>query len=195
MPAADMFYLSQNIPEVFRIADRRMEELHPRPQYVKKPYEVPVPMIDSNPNVDGPLHITKGWYEKEKIKKKKARDKQKRDCELEMIQLLAMRDHLRHKLGSLNPGKKRDAKEIAAINVKLRDIQTQLSCLETESGIHIDELDHGTRVSRFIGRMKRGCKKAVKKVKRFCKRHADLFATIGAIIAPFLGSLLCKFLI
>lgn len=193
MPAADMYYLSQNIPEVFRVADRQMEERHPSPEYVKKPYNVPMPTIDSN--VEGPLHVTKPWYEKEKGKKQKARMEDKRDCELRMIQLLAQRDHLRHKLGLLNPGKKKDSKEIASINVRLRNIKIELECLETVSGIHIDELDHGTRVSRFLGRLKRGCKKVAKKISRFCKQHADLLATIGAILAPILGSLLCKLII
>ena len=67
----DNYYLSNNIPEVFKIADKMMEEKYPQPKKVKKPRKVPMPDIKSNPNVEGPLYVTEEWYNKKVAKREK----------------------------------------------------------------------------------------------------------------------------
>ena len=107
----DGFYLSNDIPEVFKAADAIMAEKYPQPKKVRQPRVVPMPEIKSNPNVEGPLYVTEEWYDKKKAKKEKKLKKEQKEFEIEIIQLIARRDMLRKKLGELNPGKKKDSKK------------------------------------------------------------------------------------
>lgn len=186
------FYLSDNIPEVFKCADRIMAEKYPQPVKAKRKKVVPMPDINSNPNIEGPLCVTQEWYDKKSAKKEKKRRKEQREYEIEMIQLVARRDLLRKKLGELNPGKKKDSKRIAAINIELTNIRDDLKMLETQSGLHIDEIDKGTKLGRFIGKIKMKVKKAAKKVKKFCKRNSELILGICSIVLPIIASKLFK---
>lgn len=188
----DNYYLSNNIPEVFKIADRMMEEKYPQPKKVKKPRKVPMPDIKSNPNVEGPLYVTEEWYNKKVAKREKKIKKMQREYEIEMIQLIARRDMLKKKLGELNPGKKKDSKKIAAINIELINIREDLDEITAMSGLNITDIDNGTRLGRFLGRLKIKAKKIWKKTKKFYRRNSELIQGICAIVLPVIGSLIYK---
>lgn len=180
------------VPEVFRAADRIMEEKIKPIRVMTMPREIPMPRIEGCPGAIGPVHITEEWYVKKKRQKEIKRAKDKRDSEIEMIQLLARRDMLRCKLGELNPGKKKDSKKIANINIDLKEITAELQMLEEQSGIHLDELDQGTRVGRFLGRIKQNGKMIIKKIKKFYKKNFELVTGLATIIIPVIGTFLLK---
>lgn len=193
IPMYEDFYIDASVvPKVFRDADRIMEEKYKPVRIVNEPIEVPMPRIKGCPGAIGPVHITEDWYIKEKQKKMVKRAKEKKDLQIEMIQLLAQKDRLRFKLGELNPASKRDSKMIAKINIRLKDIDCELDMLETQSGVHIDELDKGTKVGRFLGRMKRMGRKICKKIKRFYRNNSELICGIATVILPIIGSFIVK---
>lgn len=194
------YYVCQDeIPEPFRAADLLMAQLHPEPEYVDLKAvtrEVPGPTITINHGAIGPLRITKEWYDEQVA----LRDQRNRDAikqaEIEMIQYIARIEMLRGKLGELNPHKSKDSKKIAAINIEIKEIESLMGCLEMQYGISASEIDHGTRVGRFLGRIKMKFRKFKKKVKRFFKANAGLIVGIAPIIlgvvANWIGSLFSK---
>ena len=115
-----------------------------------------------------------------------------REYEIEMIQLIARRDMLKKKLGELNPGKKKDSKKIAAINIELINIREDLDEITAMSGLNITDIDNGTRLGRFLGRLKIKAKKIWKKTKKFYRRNSELIQGICAIVLPVIGSLIYK---
>lgn len=189
----EQFYIpGASVPKVFQDADRIMEQQMKPIRIVTEPREIPMPRIEGCPGAIGPVHITEEWYVDKKRQKQIKRAKEKKDCEVEMIQLLARRDMIRHKLGELDPGKKKDYKKIAAMNISLKDISAELRMLEEQSGIHLDELDQGTRIGKFIGKLKHTAKKVVKSVKKFYHKNMELINGLAAIILPVVGAFLFK---
>lgn len=194
-PFTSKYLVCSHLPQVFIDADRMKEEQFPTPRFVRKEYEVPMPVIDSCGLIHGPLKVTHPWYQTEKLKKMINYEKMKRSDEVKAIQLLAKRDLYRSKLSKLDPSKKHDAKLIAAYNIELHNIDIDLQCVRMQTGVDIEQLDHGTRVGRFMARMKKKAVKMFKKVKRFCRDNVDIIASFVAILAPFVGSFLAKLII
>ena len=188
------FYIdTRSVPKIFKIADREMEKRYPKEDRMKgKPREIPMPYIDSNPNVPGPVYVTKDWYYKKKKEKMIEKGKEAREVHIEMIQLLAKKDMLKSKLASLDPGKKKDSKKIASINVEIKDINAELEMLSWQYGINITELDKGSRLGRFLARLKRKSKKIIKKVKRFFIDNSDFIMNIAAIVVPVIMAIFGK---
>ena len=184
----------ESTQNIFKIADHEMEKIYPKSDRLTKPREIPMPYIDSNPNVPGPVYVTNDWYMKKKKKRMIKRAKEQREVHIEMIQLLARKDMLRTKLGELDPGKKRDSKKIAAININIKDIDAELEMLSMQYGININELDKGTRLGRFIGRLKRKSKKVIKRIKRYFKDNGEFILNMSSIIIPVFTAFLCKFI-
>lgn len=181
---ASQIYLGSNTPEVFRIAAEQVAAENPRKEYVKKPYHVPMPTIHSNPNVEGPIHMTKDEYERQKIKQQKKQEKKTREAEVEIIQYLAREDMIRSKLAKLDPCKKKDSKKIAAYNIELKNIRANIEMLQEQYNIKINELDHGNKISRFLGRMKRKVQRVWKKVKKWFKRNEEVVVGVLGIAGP-----------
>lgn len=187
------FYIDASaVPKVFRDVDKIMEEKYKPVRIVTKPIEVPMPRIEGCPGAIGAVHITEDWYIKQKQKQILNRAKSKKEMQIQMIQLLAQKDRLRFKLGELEPGKKRDSKMIAKINIRLKDIDCELDLLQMQSGVKINELDKGTKVGRFLGRLKRMGRKICKKVKRFYRNNSELVNGIAAVVLPLIGSFIIK---
>ncbi|MCM1215446.1 MAG: hypothetical protein NC548_13115 [Lachnospiraceae bacterium] len=173
-------------PEVFEVAQAIIDKENPKKEYVRKPYEVPMPTIDSNPNVEGPIHMTKEHYESEKIKQQKKRQKKTKEAEIEVIQYLAREEMIRSKLAKLDPSKKKDAKKIAAYNVELKNIRDNIEMLQMQYGVKINELDRGTKIGRFMARLKRKATKVFRKVKEWFKRNKEMVIGVAAVIIPVL---------
>lgn len=194
-PAA--FYLpGATIPEIFLEADRQyMEEHKNDPIPVTKPIKVPMPFIHGVKGVKQPIIITEDWALKKKKKELKRRAEDLKEMQIEMMQLIAKRDRLRLKLGELDPANKKDARRIVSYNVQLKDIEADLSMLQDQSGINLNELDHGSRLARFIGGMKRWVKRKVKKVKKFFRENKELILGMCAIILPVVVSAITKVII
>lgn len=192
----EQFYLdTKSVPEIFLIADREMEKRYPPEDRLTKPREIPMPYIDSNPNVNGPVYVTNDWYFKKKKKRMIEKAKEKREVHIEMIKLLARKDMLRTKLGELDPGKKRDSKKIAAINIDIKDIDAELDMLSMQYDINLKELDKGTRLGRFIGRMKRKLKKMKKVIKRYWNDNNDFIINMATIVIPVISTLIFKLIL
>lgn len=147
--------------------------------------EVPVPFISGDEN-HGPLIITEDWYVEKRKEELADYSHNMKDIQIHMMQLIAERDRLKYKLGELNPGSKKDAKKIVSFNVKLRDIEAELTSYQQIYHINLDEVDKGSKLGRFIGRIKRTFKTAKKKVKKFVKRNKELISGLAAIILPVL---------
>lgn len=191
----DHFYADpDNVPEVFRIADMIMDEKYPEPEIVKEPHpvKVPVPTIKENRGAEGPIIITEDWYTSEKIKQEKRHEKERKIAEVEMIQYLTKKEMLLKQLNNLDISKPKDAKKIAAINVELNQINMEIGQLEMMYGISATEIDQGTKVGRFLGKMKKGIRKIGKKVKKFYKRNLELVYGLATIFLPVLGGLFFK---
>lgn len=186
------FYVSSNLPEIFRIADEEMARRHPQPEVIKKPIKVPVPEIKRNYGAEGPLKVTKKWYVKKKQKKMLKRIKSQREAEFDMIQLIARKEMLQKKLSEFDIGKKKDARKIASYNVEIKKIEGEISQLEMMYDISSVEIDQGTRVGRFLARCKKKVKSVGKKVKKFCKKNAELLTGLASIILPVIGSCIIK---
>lgn len=188
----EQYYLdTRYVPEIFKIADREMEKRYPREKIITEPKQIPMPYIKGCESAH-PVVITEDWYWKKKKKQLVKRAKEKKEIEIEMMQLLAKRDMLRIKLGELDPANKHDSKKIVAINIELKDIKAELLMLEQQSGIRLDDLDHGSRLARFIGRMKRRAKKVCKKIKNFFNENSDFIANMAAIVVPVVTMFLSK---
>ena len=181
------FYISSdsNIPYVFREADRIMAEKHKNdPEIVKEPIVVPMPFIKGCPGANGPIVVTKDWYVKTEKNRLASLGKEKRIMQQEMMDLLARRDRIRAKLGELNPAKKEDSKQIVKLNIKLKDIQAELEMLQDQSHVDLNELDHGTRFDRFIGRIKNFFRRIGKAIKKFFNKNKEVILGVTSVIAP-----------
>lgn len=189
---ASEFYVCSELPEPFRAADLLMEQLHPQPKFVREPKVVPMPRITENRGAEGPIGVTEDWYIAEKQKQMKKREKAQRVAEVEMIQHITRKEMLRAQLGELDIRKPKDAKKMAAINVELKNIDIDIKQLETQYGIEAEEIDKGTRVGRFLGRLKKKVRKIGKAIKRFYKRNFDLIYGLASIFVPILGAGLIK---
>ena len=193
----EQYYIdARYVPKIFKVADRIMEAKIPQEvkDRINEPKEIPMPYIDSNPNVPGPVFVTKDWYFKKKRKRMIEQAEEVRDVHIEMMQLLAKKDMLKIKLGELDPAKKSDSKRIVAINVEIKDIDAELEMLAWQFGIDLQELDHGTRLARFVGRLKRKAKKIGKRIKRYWKDNSDFILNMAAIIVPVVATFVCKLL-
>lgn len=192
MVISKKYYLpGATIPEVFLKADQAINDANPSPEIVKEPIKIPMPVIKG---VKGcrPVIITKDWYLK--MKKKQMGDiaENSKDAQIEMMKLIAERDRLRYKLGKLNPGKKKDSKMIVNINVKLKDIDAELEYLQEIAGVNIDQLDHGSKLGKFVARLKMVCNDIKKSAKKWYKKHEDKFIAVASVAIPLVLALVAK---
>ena len=188
---AKQFYISpdSNIPYPFREADRIMTELHKNdPEPAWEPIVVPMPFIKGCPGANGPVIVTKDWYVKTEKKRLANRSKDRRIMQEEMMELLVRRDRIRAKLGTLDPCKKEDGKMIVKLNIKLRDIQAELEMLQDQSTIKLEELDHGTRFDRFVGRIKNFFRRIGKSIRKFFERNKEVILGVASVVAPVIIS-------
>lgn len=189
------FYLDKKyVPKIFLEADRVMEKEF-KPLNKNKPIEKPMPRIEGVPGVQGPLYVTEDWYIEKQRKRELKRLKQQKEAQIEMINLLAQKDCLRHKIGKLDPSKKRDSKRIAAMNVRIRDIDAELRFLEIENDCKVQDIDRGTKLGRTIGHIKRFARKISKKIKKFYNRNIELINGMATMIIPVVASLTIKSLL
>ena len=123
----------------------------------------------------------------EKLREEKA--KARHQAEIDVIQLIARRDLLRGKLSRLDGRRKKDAIKIASINIELVNIEEALTSIKKEYGITMNDIDKGSKVSRFFNRAKEKVKSAFKKVKKFFRRNSELIVGMATIILPVVGSI------
>lgn len=171
---------------------QRIEDEKDPPEYITEPVKIPMPFIEGDPNVKGPLLITKDWYVKEKKKKIATVAKQKKELQIEMMELLARRDVIRGKLARLNPYDPKDASKIVKFNIELKDIKVQLDYMSQQTGVNITELDHGTRFSRKINEFKRRVTKKIKKVKEFFSNNMEAIVKVTIGVLPIVIGIASK---
>lgn len=193
-----IYYGLDHYPKV--IQDQINDRLAGRPrkpnedEIVKEPPVIDMPFIKGDPNKKGPLIVTKDWFVKTKKKQLTRIAKEKKALQIEMMQLLGKRDALRIKLGRLDPGNMKDAKKIVSINITLRDIDATLSMLQDQSGIDLEELDHGTKFQRAVGRAKRAVGGFFKKVKKFFKKNKETIIEVASVAIPLAITLIFSIL-
>lgn len=181
----DEYYLGDNIPEIFRIADDVIKNKNNKKKNKK-----------DNKNKKS-KDKTDNEYKKNKDKKSEKKEskinvKTPKEYEIEIIQLLARMEYTTRELEKLNPGKRKDAVKIAALNVELRNMKLKLEELENESGIKINELEIGTRFGRFMMKLKSIGRTIKKKAKKFFKHNQELVTGMIAIIAPVISMIILK---
>lgn len=185
-----------NFPEVdrrriFEEADKQLKSKK-ESKTVKNPKEIPMPFIHGCKGAKEQIVVTENWYVKEKKSQLARVAENKKDAQIEMMQLIAKRDRLRYKLGKLDPSKKKDSKLIVTINIQLKDIEAELKTLQQLTGINIDKLDRGTRLGRFVGKIKKIFHKVKKVVKRWYNEYEDVIKGVLAIAIPVVVSTIAK---
>lgn len=175
------FYQNSNQP--MRIADILMAQYTP----VEETHVVPVSQTYT---IQQPT--TEEWYNRQRIIQQETMEQAKKLAEIELIQLITKKEMLKKKLGELDISKKKDAKKIITINTDLRYIEYQIQTIELQYGISATNVDQGTRLGRFIGKIKKTVKKIVKSVKRFWKRNFELIYGLAAIFLPVIGGFFLK---
>ena len=178
----DEYYLGDNIPEIFRIADDVIKNKNTTKKNKKDNKNKK--SKDKTDNKD-----KKNKDKKNEKKESKINVKTPKEYEIEIIQLLARMEYTTRELEKLNPGKRKDAVKIAALNVELRNMKLKL---EDESGIKINELEIGTRFGRFMMKLKSIGRTIKKKAKKFFKHNQELVTGMIAIIAPVISMIILK---
>ena len=160
---------------------------------------IKMPYIKSSKGRKKKVIVTEDWYVKKKKKQIEERSKDKKDMQLDMMKLLAKKDVIRYKLGQLDPTKKKHIKRRIAYLEQLGDIDAELKMLEDQSGIKIDEVDRGSKLGRFVGRLKRGWKRSwkcvKKKTKEIFERNETLIVGLASIVLPIVGGIIIKSII
>ena len=178
-------YAGATYPEVFIAADDLIKERHKNdPKVITEPKKVKMPFIKGVPGVRGPIIVTEDWYFKKEKKRLAKRALDKREMQIEMMELLTKKDRLRYKASSLDITKKKDAKKLVEINTKIKDINAELELLQDQSGIVISQLDRGTKISRIVGHIKTMIRKKVKAFKKFVKNNEKFIMGMLGIIVP-----------
>ena len=183
-------YVGQ-VPEIFRIADRLTdkERMAERAKIVtRKPRIVPMPTIGSNPNVEGPLHVSQefkdNYYQNKAVEKKK----EIREYEKDLMGCLGKKERLQYKLTKLDPRKKKENKKIISINFQLRDLDEKIIELQKESGITLNKMSSESKLGKIWARVKSVVDTVVKKIKKFFKKHRDAIEGVLMVALPIIGT-------
>jgi hypothetical protein len=189
-----------DVPAIFRFADmqakkERMNNVNERRQRLG-PRTKPVPRIQSSETIRGPLFVTQEYKDAKNKEKKKKRDAEKLEQELDLAQLLSKKARWEARLAVLNPAKKKDSEEMARLNIKLRRNEERIEEAKEVSGItDFNELKQGSKLARFWERTKARVSKVVKTVKKWFKKHSEAIEGAAIIALPFLAfGLLKKFI-
>jgi hypothetical protein len=183
---SNAMYIGQ-VPEVFRIADRLTdkERMAERAKIVtRKPRIIPMPTIDSNPNVEGPLHVTQDFKDNYYQKKVDAKKKEKREYEKELMECLGKKERLQYKLTRLDPRKKKENKKIISINFQVRDLDDRIVELQKESGISLDGIKPESKLGKIWGRVKSVVAVIVKKAKKLYNKYKDAIEGVLLVALP-----------
>ena len=135
---------------------------------------------------------------KARIKAEKERaeyEENKRQAEVDMIQLVARREYLKNTLGKLNPGKYKDTQKIVNANIELKNIEETIASLCSEFGISDNALETGSKSSRFFNTVKRKVKNTFGKIRRFFGRNKDVILGVGSIVLPLIGSVIASLIV
>lgn len=191
MGAASKYYLNDDIPEIFRIAD----------ELIYGNEEDEDDKSDSDKIIKMPKRKKEKRKKTNKVKKPKKvyEEPEEEECELTedevisiMTKMLFDRDKLTDKLKTLNINNKKEYKKSLRILDIIKDIDENLRMLSEDFNIDLYTLKRKTRVPRFKSRVKRKFRRKIKKVKKFCKRNIEAIAAIASIAIPFLGRVLLK---
>lgn len=185
------------VPAIFQFADmqtrkERMDNVNQRRKRLG-PRTKDVPRIQSSSTIRGPLSVTPEYKEVKDKEKKKKKEAEMAVNELDLAQLLSKKARLEAKLAQLNPAKKKDAAEMAQINIKLRRNAEKIEQAKERSGItDFSELNQGSKLRRFWERVKKGCSKIVKRVKKWYKEHKEMVDGFSIVALPIIGLSLLK---
>lgn len=126
------------------------------------------------------------------LKKQRKLAQEKKEAELKSIELQSELEHIHSKLGTLNASKKKDAKKLAAYNIRIKEIEQELDELREKYKIEIKEIDRGSKVTNFLTKVKRGFKKFGRKFKKFFNKNAEFICTLGMTLLPVFGAFIGK---
>jgi hypothetical protein len=126
------------------------------------------------------------------IKEAKRQEKRRKECEVEIIQLIARRNYLNAKLQELNPAKEKQAVQIAEMNIELLSINDRIDALERESGIHKSHIETGSPVRRFFTNVKNKVVGFGSKIKKFFKKNKELVVGLASVVLPFAAACIFK---
>lgn len=190
---ANAMYIG-NVPEVFLIADRiaEKERMAERSKIkTRKPRIIPMPTIEGNKGVEGPLHVSQEYKEQLYKQKAETKKKEKRDYERELLECLGKRERLQFKLSKLDPKKKKDNKKIISINFRIQDLDEKIKYLQQESGINLNK-EGDSKLGRIWKRVKSTFSNACKAVKKFWKKHSEAIEGVLAVVLPIIGAAIFK---
>lgn len=183
------------VPKIYKFEEERAIEArrNKKIERVDKPIEIPMPFIDGRTETNkGPVCVTKDWYVKCRKKELTKIAKERKAVQIEMMQLIAERDRARYKLGKLDMSKKKSSKMAVALNTKIRDIDAELESLQAITGIRLNQLDRGSKLGQFVGKLKRVFHKAKRAVKKWWGKHCELITGIASIVLPVVFGAIAK---
>ena len=148
-----------------------------------EPIKIPMPFIHGDGR-KGPLYVTNDWYVKKKKKQIIKNAKEKKIIQCDIMEAVAKLERVNIKLAQLNPGKKKDAKKIARLNIKKRDLELEIDTLQKECGVEIESLYKGSKWRRRWESFKKKIKKGWKKFKRWFSDNKELIFGFLAVAIP-----------
>ena len=207
-----MFIGNQTSIEIMRRAEGLRKKHNPSQLRKMPKRKKPMPTLNSNPNIRGPLEVTQEYrdnYEKQQLEEKRSNEeKERRSAEAKRradehsyMQMIAKRKRFELVLDDLDPKKKKDSIKIAEINAKLLNLDRKIKRYQVELGIDPNNINKSSsKLRNFWEAIKKKSKKVWKKVKKFFKRNKDTIYEILMIITPvffgkallFLGKKLLK---
>ena len=134
-----------------------------------------------------------GKYSKARRKMEEERrlnEQEKKQAEIDLIQLSARRDYLLANIAKLNPSKRKDSIKLVQMNIELKQIETSIAALQKEFGIKTEPINTGSTISRGWNRFKRTVKHKWNGVKKWFKKNKGLVIGIGSIVIPVIGSII-----
>ena len=140
------------------------------------------------------VKITRDRYENNLKAKKKAEEerakyeREKKQAEIDLIQLIARRDYIYANISKLDSSKKKDAIKIVQMNIELKHIETSIRALQEQYNIKMDSINHGSGMARSWNKFRRFVKNKWNGVRKWFKRNKDMIIGISSVVLPIIGS-------
>lgn len=105
-----------------------------------------------------------------------------------LVELMAIKTILKDRIRNLNPYKKKDAKKIAKLNLKLEEVKDLIKQYKKVTGYKKKKFYRGSRMNRFFNKIKRkisiNVKRIKKKAKKFYNKNKDIIGVGASVAVP-----------
>ncbi len=192
MSAAINYYLDENIPNIFKIADEYVNKSEEKEEK-SKILQMPKRKKDPHLKKEKKNFQKQKNHENKKVHKHMEQEQVSIDeIKNEIINLLYIKDEFKDKLKRLNINTKKGYRKSVEIIRILKEIDNELETLSNKYRLSIETLKRKSGWGRFKSRVKRKANYQFKKIKKIWKRNKEMFVGIASVIIPAIGSLILK---